>query len=94
MITTMAEILGPTYIQGKMLQVYSALPETAREYKWIVDGGKILYGQGSRAILVDWRNSGIGSIELDIITDDGQSDALVITVKVDQIQKNKNKKTA
>jgi hypothetical protein len=78
----MVEITGSTNISQKKIQVYSAYPLDAKSYKWIVKGGLILYGQGTRVILIHWTSIHGGTIELDIVTCDDNFEAMVISVEV------------
>jgi hypothetical protein len=86
----MIEITGSTNISHKKIQVYSAYPPDAKSYKWIVNGGIILYGQGTRVALIHWTSIHGGTIELDIVTSDDNFEAMVISVEVQSKKPSRN----
>jgi hypothetical protein len=78
----MTEIIGPTYVMQGNVESYQAMPDAAGLYKWIVQGGNILEGQGTQAIMVEWWMNGFGSIELDTTTVEGHIEGLFISINV------------
>ncbi|OYU96540.1 MAG: hypothetical protein CFE21_09150 [Bacteroidetes bacterium B1(2017)] len=56
-------VAGPTSVCANTASIYSVTKNTGRTYRWTVNGGTIVLGQGTDSITVSWGAAGLGSVQ-------------------------------